>query len=42
MKELLIITGVVLISFVLIFFLTKELIKTFKNKPYNPKDREKL
>lgn len=42
MAEFLIITGVVVFGFLLVFFLVKELIKTFKNKPYDPKDKERL
>ncbi|MCK9163278.1 MAG: hypothetical protein WCR29_04350 [Bacteroidales bacterium] len=36
MKSFIIITLVVLITGFLLYFVIKELIKTYKNKPYNP------
>lgn len=36
MKSFIVITVVVLIAGIFIYYIIKELIKTYKNKPYNP------
>ncbi len=42
MNPIVIITIVVVVSGIFLYFLIKELIKTFKNRPYDPEEKEKL
>lgn len=42
MNPIVIITIVVVVSGIFLYFLIKELIKTFKNSPYDPEEKEKL
>ncbi len=42
MKEFLIITGVVVFGFLLIFFIIKEIIRTFRNRPYDDNEKDRL
>jgi preprotein translocase subunit YajC len=42
MKSLVIITIVVIVSGIFLYYIIKELIKTYKNRPYDPEQQEKL
>jgi heme/copper-type cytochrome/quinol oxidase subunit 2 len=41
-KTLVIITIIVLVLGVFLYFIIKELIRTFRNRPYDPDERKKL
>lgn len=42
MKTFLIVTAVVLIAGFFLYYVIKEIIKTYKNRPYDPEQKEKL
>ncbi len=42
MKTFLVVTAVVLIAGLFLYYIIKEMIKTYKNRPYDPEEKEKL
>jgi len=42
MNPFIAITAVVIIAGIFVYFIVKEIIKTYKNKPYDPEDKDKL
>lgn len=42
MKTFLVVTAVVLIAGLFLYYIIKEMIKTYKNRPYNPEEKQKL
>lgn len=42
MKTFLVVTAVVLIAGFFLYYIIKEMIKTYKNKPYDPEQKQKL